>query len=500
MGRPLVLQKNYSLGMRQDGPRETMPTGTVWSMIDWIPNQAFPLQKRGGYEYHAASLGENLPFRAMTVAPFTDGAQLCVVCGFSDSEDRHVRLYADGVLETTLEQIGSWSGESVLTFHRDVLIGWSALGTTSFNGTTLTESTGVDPDPPFAFCASVYRDRTWAGKDNTHKTRVWWSDAGDPLTWDTSDPGGNWVDTQAEIQGLSSPGGTVLLVHHLNSTSLISGSPGVDLEVEGLFDIGLSDQRSLANWRIFTMWCDVRGVWITDGLSIIDLTRAGGMTDAYRASAKLYDHVIGSVFKDHYIVSMHDGESDGVTYVINLNTRTWFQFSNMGLAAACSYSGGFTDVAPLTLGYVDSERWFGGKVDGGDGIVDRVVRLDKMFTDESSEDADGTDILPVLETPFYEVPGGGIPGRELMRWTQLYLNYATSFGGVLSVTPSSDPYSSSALTAITDYVASTPVDRHPRRLGYLARGLRFRIEQTTASTSTHLYDLEAEIFGLEGNR
>jgi len=52
MATPFMLQNGYQLAMRRDGARETMPRGSVWSLIDYIPEILDSrLRKRGGYVY-----------------------------------------------------------------------------------------------------------------------------------------------------------------------------------------------------------------------------------------------------------------------------------------------------------------------------------------------------------------------------------------------------------------------------------------------------------------
>src|SRR4029077_16146738 len=73
----------FSLGMRQDEPRELLARQAAWNLVDFIPDNGAPLRKRGGYAYASPDISTVKPtasyMQAVGYAPFEDAPKLCAI-------------------------------------------------------------------------------------------------------------------------------------------------------------------------------------------------------------------------------------------------------------------------------------------------------------------------------------------------------------------------------------------------------------------------------------
>lgn len=493
MSKPLLLQRTWDQGMVYDAPWENLPVGATHGLYDYIPGSLgpqdypAPLVTRGGWAYASLALGGSTSISSITFAPFTSGLQL--VATTADDGKLYTVTMPDDVDSLTVvggsTQIGNWSTQwyTMNTFHRDLLLGWPLLGGETikqYNGTATSDLAAA----PKGSTGCVYKDRTWTAYDGTSKNRIWWSDAGDPTTWDTSDPGGWWVDADYPVEALASPGNAII-VFHKDRASRIRGAPGMDdFILEGLFDVGVVDKRSIVNWKDRVIWADMRGIYMSDGVSMTELTK-DRINRLYRQVMKDSDatFIAAAIYHDYYLLNVYGGVQTPYTFVCDLTKNVWFVFRNIRFSSASSWPGGFTK--PGSDGtLVDTERCYG-------AYGNRLIRLDDMWTNKTYVDGDGNDVIGRIDTPFYWI--GKDPNPK--RLQQLYVRYSGPTNNISCYT-SPDIYERADLGTFYAGVANTRARVPIRRQ---AQGISFQIEQTSPGHQ-QVYELQIDAWLTEGSR
>ena len=66
--------------MVRDVPRDQLPSGAVWNLVDYIPNViGSPARKRGGWSHGSDALGAGTYAAAVAYPDFTTGSKLVAI-------------------------------------------------------------------------------------------------------------------------------------------------------------------------------------------------------------------------------------------------------------------------------------------------------------------------------------------------------------------------------------------------------------------------------------
>ena len=332
MANTILLQDKFSAGVKQDLPRDQLPAGSVWYATDLLPNISAKLRERGGYSNSASNIASSLStagyIEGGIYAPFVAGAKNLPI-----DEDGNMFSIAAGSV-SSLSAVGIVKQNPV--FHRDKVIVFAAGGASApkvYDGTTISALGG---SPPTAIYSTVFTDRTVAGNTLAQPQRLFFSAAGNPASWDTTN---SYIDFTDPITGLASLR-TAILVFSLGNTSRIRGytPPTVaggsgDFAVDDpLWDVGCSDARSIAYWNDQVIFANGSGIHITDGAGQDDLTRRCGMKrywqDTIMNGYTTSWTIVGGVIRDHYIVSVMNGATFKGAAVIDLRGQAWWPVIN----------------------------------------------------------------------------------------------------------------------------------------------------------------------------
>lgn len=481
--------------MFRDRPRDDLPKDCAWNIVDYLPNDKAQLFKRGGYAYASADISATVA----TTSYITAG----IIAEYAAST-KHVVVDEDGrVIEVTSASTTTDIGAGVTTLqnpvmHRATVIIPASGGATNPKSLTNTGSytlADLGGSPPQAKYATVFKDRTVLANTTAQPQRVYFSDAGDPAGWDTTN---TYWDFPLPVTGVRGVG-NVLLVFHTGYTSRLIGSvppPQGDFRADDRkFNYGCTDARSIASYNDQVIFASPEGIYITDGLTAEDMTKQAGMLSYWQETLASYSSstytIVGEVIKDDYWYAVMDGSSFVDAGMISLSpyeARSWVRHSNID--ARCMYaSQGATD-----------ELYFGRR-----GAA-RVGKISTCYLPTSTvkNDGDGTAVAPVLETAYYKDK----PGKKT--WRRVYVNYdlrdSASDNPTLTVSYITSPEATS-YTNVTDLAgASDPLDetteltRVRRYLNKTAHGMAFKITQSNASSATYGYELEAEVHGRERSR
>lgn len=480
MANVTLLQRGYARGAKRDYPRDQMPPGSVWSLLDFIPNiLGSPLRKRGGWSYGSNAFGAGSYAAAVAFADFTGGSQLVAI---DDAGDLKKVTLAGVVTSKGAARIPV----SRMPLHRGILVIPSPDGSASakqYDGSAAPSDLAATA--PAGMYADVYKDHTILGKVVGQEQRLFFGPAGVPTgVWDTAN---SYIDASFGLAGVAAMKNRILLFGSGRTERIIGTTPppNTDMEKGPLFDIGCIDARSICSFGDTVVWAAEDGIWLTDGAVPENLTESAGFLSYWLELLTGYDAstwtIAAGVERGHYVITLMNGPTFIDAIALNVNARSWFQISNLTARMFASSVG------------QSSELYFALRDEA------RLGKLSTIFDpdDANRNDADGTAVLPVVEFPFFK------EDAALKRWHDAYLDYAL-------VAPSSEPaLELSYVTSPddTDYtvIAKTfaeqaLVDRAEVPLRFRGRGVGFKLRQTAASADTRIHELEAEVHSLEKNR
>lgn len=499
-----LLQDNFAAGMKRDFPRNQMPPGSLWTAIDVIYNDVASIRSRNGWANVAAvsSLTSSASeIKAGISAPFSSGTQqLCV--------DEDGALYKFGLTGigavTAVTGLGHVPYQNPV-FHDDLVIfpvdSATATNVKVYNATSVTAVTAA----PKGRYADVWGEYTILAAPSTSSNTLYFSAPGDPETWDTSATG-SWIRMAREVKGVAALRNAILVFHE-NSVSRIRGStppPDDDMTVDTpLFYVGLLDARSVTKWNDRVIWAAPEGVCWSDGVSMENLAKRGGMLAYWQSMCEdvTSDYTFsGGVVRDTYFLAVLDRSTSPATYVdgftIDLNTYAWARVTNLN--ADCMWPGS---------GQLD-ELYFGYSTQALVGSVSSIWSTGSTF----AEDGTGGYPTPTIETAYY------MSRPSIKLWKRLYLDSQIVVTDPLnpptySVEAGTDPLETSAAGLLGQFGGETgpaPGPLNHERLDFVASspgggirspGVFIRITLDNAGAGNlYFYALEAEVEELEGSR
>lgn len=382
--------------MRRDMDRASLPGGSAWNLLDFIPDElGAPLGGRGGWGYAGSSMSGASSFKALMYAPFSGGAKVLGI-------DQEPKLW-DVVAASAVSGTPTIPGGPP-AFHRGRVIIPNNDGSTtptSYDGSTLGALSGA----PAGQLAGVYKDHAMLAKSSGNANRLWFSAAGDPTTWDLTE--GYW-DTTGDAVAIV-PLLNAILIMHGDNTERLRGTippPDTDMVLEPFLDYGCLDPFSVALWRNRAVFCSAEGIYMTDGATDSDLTSTGEMKTYWQSLMVGYSsswRIAGGIYRDHYIVSINNGSTLVDCLCVNLLSKAapMWRFSNMH--GSC--------YAQVTRGA--QEELYMGLANAG-----RVATISSLWSPSSTvkNDANGVTPTPIVET-------AGIRG-----WDRLHRKWIESMG------------------------------------------------------------------------
>lgn len=507
MASPTLLQDSFAGGMKRDFSRDDMPPQSAWSLLDYIPAElGSPLRKRGGYTYSSPDLSTVAAtaskVQGVFYAPFTAGSQLVAV-----DEDGRVFNVASSSSATDK---GLAVPTRSMAFHRNLLIIGASDGTSApqeYDGSAAPSA--LDGTPPAGGkYVAVYKDRVVLAGTSAQPQRVYFSAAGNPESWDTTN---SFIDASAPVVGLASLSNALLLfterrVERIRGAIPPDATTDGDMVLEPLYDASCIDNRTIAFYRDSCFFAATDGIYMTDGAAVAELSSQCGLRSyilsAIGAALASGRASSAGFHRGYYVFGF---PLDGSVFVIEPFKKVAFVFQNFdaNMFAASSGPG------------IASKLYF-----GREGTP-RVGEFSSCFdpTAAVKADADGDSVLPVLETPFYFFR----PGKKT--WRHAYLSYGLRGSAAdephmaLSYInfPEGTSYKSLALVCHgeeeTGFVWGTGVwgtgiwgptpigrTRHRMAVNATSEGLGFKVTQSAASSDTRLYALEAEFHPRELSR
>lgn len=479
MAAVTLLQRDYSRGMKRDSSRDQLPAGSLWNLVDWIPNAiGAPIRKRGGFEYGSAAFGAGSYAAASAFADFSSGSQLV---GINDGATLFSIDPTSGIV-TSKGAAGIPLSHPFL--HRNLLVIPSAdgvAGVYSYDGAAAPAPIAASAPP--GLYGDVYKDRTVLGNILGQEQRLFFGPGGSPSgIWDQTN---SYIDASFPLRGVKAMRNLILLFGRGHTERIIGTTPppNTDMERQPLFDIGCLDARSIVASGDNVIFANEQGIWLTDGSIPENLCKSAGMLSYWIDTLANYAPtwtLAAGLHRGAYVISIMNGANFIDAISLDLTDRTWFRISNLTARMFARAIG------------TSEELYFALRDEA------RIGSLSSLYnpTDAVRNDADGTPVLPVLESSFFK------DAPTMKRWHHAYLDFMLSqpsTGAKLELAYITSP-EATAYTVIGNYLAQETVDRKPLPLRFKARGLGIRIRQTAASADTRIHELEADVHALERSR
>jgi hypothetical protein len=465
--------------MRQDEPRDSLPVGAAWNLVDFIPDLGADLTGRGGYAYASPNLASVKATAAYTqslaYAPFAGIPKLCAI-------DQTGEFYT--VTSPTVATDIGLASTCLQTpfFYRQNLCVPNPNGTSApatFNGTAL--ASGLFDAAMVGRYGCTYKDRGIVAGSAAQPQRVSFTNAGAFTFTSTA-----WIDVSGPVQGIAALRNAIL-VFTPGKCERIRGAtppPGSDMILEPIFEQGVADARSIVNFNDYIVFANGSGIFLSDGAVIQDLTKVAGMSTYWRTLARDYTStwtISAGQLRNYYMIAVNDGTTFKDAFLLNLDKRTMVRVSNIP-----------GDCFAHTVG-VAPELYFGSRTEP------RVCSTSSFFTPSAAykTDANGAPVLPQTETAFTPMSGK-------MRMRDFYLKYDLrdsaadnpSYGVSLTTDPAQTSY-----TPIGTLPATTGFKRGPRLpIRRHAEGFGFRVAQAGVSASSKIYGIELDGYAEEGSR
>jgi hypothetical protein len=511
VGNPVSLLQG-ARAFARDFARDAMPQGYLWDVCDFVPQIIdASLTGRGGWIWQTnAPLGGDV--ESGILAKFLAGEQLLV----QDTSGRVSQIDTTSGAITDRGAMPRAIQNPIQVFDQTVWFDGSALKPPQLLGSAGAPA-NIDASAPPAKYGTVWGGYIMvAGKPGFEDT-VYFGPPGPKTSgaWDAN----AFQETDNVVTGLAALR-SIGLIFHASSVERLrgttapntaAGDPG-DLVLEPLFRrVGCPDARAIAYWNENVIFADEHGVHITDGAVVRNLANQGGISYYWRPLYQNHLSLAAEVFLDYYLISVVRSDGTNDTLICDLNSRQWFRFSNI---AAISYiSSG---------GSIGMERIWAG-IKGTSQLARVSACFAPSVTTVTNVDANGTNVMPFFETPWYRV---GPEGRKRMRFA--YLSYDARVGtGKLSDHPAGwraplegevpeesivdtlpdvislgyirspqDP----SYTALGNFPATTEYLRFRLPVNQQPYGIAFHVAQMAPTTVLRVFDFALELLGAERSR
>ena len=514
----VTVAENFAKGYMSDVPRDQLPPSVAYRMKDWIPGLGARLRGRGGWQYTSPDLSTvqagPTSISAVAWAPFWNNEHMIAI-----GNDGHVyadknldgitaSLVSGGLVPTSQTHPPFWNKNIGPILPRGGLVimpsytGYSSgIYKYQYQGLGAYAVAALVGSPPQARIGCSWEEYLLlangdpTGSAGIYPNRIWVSGVGDPQSWAVGTD--FWDSSIPVIIGLV-PLRAGILVFGFSGTNIIAGdippAGGNWSETEVFGDTGCFDTRCFAKYNEYICFANNNGVYLTDGITLTDLTKISGTKTRWKQLVGPFDFLngwsaAGGVYRNYYIITVHDQNGVFVTcHVFNIETGTAFELTN--IRANMFAHSPLSEGTALITG---EERLFMAPKNNL-----HVEGLHYAWTaPDSMVDGDGANVLPQLETPFYK-PGGA--GQKVFRSARSTYDVRASAGSTPSLAVDYCTEPDGAYTNAGSLPTTTDEDRQKVDLRVRSRGIGLRYTQAGKSGHTTLSEIELDQNVLEGMR
>lgn len=291
-----VVESSFSRGIVRDLPRNAIPPGGAYDILDFFVDRPGVAYKRGGSSFQSGELVDEVVVVAVA-APEYPGDPRVIAIG-SDGADRTLYDVTGSSPEPGIDVNGAQPTENPPTVFLSDTIGAAmilcdGLDTEddgyyqpqkvylSGGNVAVADLGGTPPNARYScFHLSylVLANGTAGGEE--HQNRLWFSPVPDMEdTWDVDNA---YIDVNGAITGLASVQG-VLIVFTRGTCMRVLGSvppgtTGEDMELQPLGGVGCIDARSIVQMNNLVYFANEHGVYFTNGSGFESITEKSDST------------------------------------------------------------------------------------------------------------------------------------------------------------------------------------------------------------------------------
>jgi hypothetical protein len=500
MAKPILLQQSFGLGMKPDFPVEQLPEGAVLLMQNMIPDFEGGCSIRSGWDRVGASMGDTYA-AALAFAPFAAGVQLV---GITD-QGAVLQVPKDDDAANTSRGTAQVPAQRPI-FYRNNLYITNSNGTSSlkvYGGSS--NVTAASGSPPAAMYGCVYKDHLVLARTAANPSRVWFSNGGDPATWDTA-ADGQWLDTSYPITGIATLRNMILVfseegVERIRG-DIIPGVAGSDMVLEPLFATGCADAFSIAVTDEYAIFANSSGVYMTDGIGLVDLTVQGHISRYWNNSVYPYSSAFnlagGIAMGDKYIIAIHTGSTFVTCLICDIRKRVWYEFTNVPAYMFATAPLGLASITAGDLFFAERDASY---LVNASFMFNPNATQDDLFTWFGFADDNDASVTATVRTGFLR--GGSNSLKRLKRAYVSILHHGGPDATLYAYTDRRmDDDDRITLGTVADTSSNSRRISFPiNRRGY-GVGLEWSISTTGAATGNpvQLDRFEVEMIPLEGSR
>lgn len=480
MSKPVLLERDFHLGIRNDVPRSSLPPGAAWLLQDvLIHRDECPAMCRGPWTYNSASLTVGKTARTVSFAPLSTGAKVVAI----DTAASNNLWYASPSASTGVSYTNATGTVPVPISkpfqHRDYhIIPYD--GTTdvkSFNGTAIAAIATA----PNAYYGCLWKDYSILAGTAAQPQRLYFSDPGDPTTWDTTN---SYWDFPFPIKGVVSLPSCLMVwgssqVWRLRGSvpPALTGAP-TDLVMERVGDVGLLDARTISVYQDSAIWAAGKSLYMSDGTQPIDLGAAAGLGNDWALGTTFLG--TGVMSADVYLNRWYVISAINYMIVYELPLRRWTVWGMQGVRSVCRIPATGTVNEQLLFGYDSGPR------------VGNLTPCFAPIYDYAVTDANGDTASFVIWTRMY-----GLDGKRRIR--RVYVHYETSgtAGNTLSLTADLSPKSAAGAVSLGTLPTSSDSVRGRKQLKRAAATLGVNL---SGSRVGGVYEIWADGHDQEGSK
>jgi hypothetical protein len=261
-------------------------------------------------------------------------------------------------------------------------------------------------------------------------------------------------------------------------------------------NVGCLDARSIAYWQQNVIFASPTGIYLTNGVSYVDLTAAAQMKTYWQSIISGFTSsnwiVAAGIYRDHYIVSLYNGTTFVDCFCVSLLNQTMWRLTNLVGASFANVQALQQEklyMAPRTLG--------------------RAAELSSLWSPGASVKRDGDNSVPtpIIETGSFRgwdrLHRRWIESMGIQKWRFAYLDYdlrdAASDNPTITLSYATTPTGSyttmvgGAIPESTDYArARRSVHKATVGAGTRSNMMEFKLAVNGPYASAKVYTLEGD--------
>jgi len=354
---------NFSGGLNVLAEDTLIADNEAKVLTNWEFSKSGPITKRkGSLKYNSSEIASS-PVHSLFRAYLSDGTKFMLAIVGST-------LYKGNDGAGTWASVGSVTTTNPATFAMWQDKVYIANGHTlvhSYDGTTLAT---VATSPEILYIA-FHRDRLYGTGDSSNPNTLYYSDIGDPATWDTAGNVFQVRENDGDVSTGIAPMQDFLAVYKKNSIWMLAGNSDSDFSLfQVSASIGCDAPKSLVAYENLHYFLDRTGVYVFNGSQLTNISEKiqPVLDDIPRTELTT---AVAVVYNRQYLLAhakSGSAENDSIV-MLDLRLGGWVTWEGLNVSSFTLWDGG------------DDE----GEIYAGDSGSGFARRLDTGLQDDSTD-------------------------------------------------------------------------------------------------------------------